>query len=151
NNYLLGVDPPAFDILYWNNDATNLPAALHAEFLTLFLENSLCKPGALEVLGTKIDLSRFTADIYGVGALTDHIPPWEACYRTPQLFSGKRTFVASNSGHIQAIVNPPTNQKARYFTNDGACVGEKEPGAIRWLEEAREHKGTWWKHWAEWL
>jgi len=145
-NYLLGGDPPAFDILYWNNDPTNLPAALHAEFLALFVDNSLCTPDSLEVLGTRIDLGRVKADVYGVGALTDHITPWEACYRTPQLFGGKQTFVASSSGHIQAIVNPPANAKARYFTNDAVGVDAK-----RWLAGAREQKGTWWKHWAEWL
>src|SRR5262249_11114340 len=80
-NYLLGGEPPAFDILYWNDDATNLPAALHAEFLALFVDNSLCKPG-IEVCGTPIDLGRVAADVYAVGALTDHITPWEACYRT---------------------------------------------------------------------
>src|SRR5262249_23927981 len=117
-NYLMGGAPPAFDILYWNNDPTNLPAALHADFLALFVENSLCKPGTLEVADTRIDLGRVRADIYAVGALTDHITPWQACYRTAQLFGGKATFVASSSGHIQALVNPPGNPKARYFTND---------------------------------
>src|SRR5262245_40449691 len=107
NNYLLGDDPPAFDILYWNNDSTNLPAALHADFLALYVENSLCAPGRLEVLGTKIDLGRVVADVYAVGALTDHITPWDACYRTPQLFGGDKVFLASSSGHIQALVNPP--------------------------------------------
>ncbi len=145
-NYLLGDDPPAFDVLYWNNDSTNLPAALHAEFLALFVDNSLCKPGHLEVLDTAIDLGRVKADVYAVGALADHITPWEACYRTPQLFGGKQTFVASSSGHIQALVNPPTNPKARYFTND-----VMDGDAKQWLARAREQKGTWWRHWAEWL
>src|SRR5262249_50626972 len=111
NNYLLGADPPAFDILYWNNDATNLPAALHADFLALTVENSLCTPGRLQVLGAPIDLGRVRADVYAVGALTDHITPWEACYRTPQLFGGAKVFVASSSGHIQALVNPPPAAK----------------------------------------
>jgi len=146
NNYLLGADPPAFDILYWNNDSTNLPAALHADFLALFLENSLCTPGRLEVLGTKIDLGRVTADVYAVGALTDHITPWDACYRTPQLFGGSKVFVASNSGHIQALVNPPTGGKSRYLTNDNLVAD-----AQAWKAAAKEQAGTWWKHWAEWL
>jgi polyhydroxyalkanoate synthase len=146
NNYLMGADPPAFDILYWNNDATNLPAALHADFLALFLENPLCEPGRLEILGTRIDLGRVTADVYAVGALTDHITPWDACYRTPQLFGGNRTFVASSSGHIQALVNPPPASKSRYFTNDALV-----PDAKAWLNSAKENKGTWWTHWAQWL
>jgi polyhydroxyalkanoate synthase subunit PhaC len=146
NNYLMGADPPAFDILYWNNDSTNLPAALHADFLALFLENPLCESGRLEVLGAKIDLGRVTADVYAVGALTDHITPWDACYRTPQLFGGNKTFVASSSGHIQALVNPPPASKSRYFTNDALV-----PDAKAWLNSARENKGTWWTHWAQWL
>jgi len=146
NNYLLGADPPAFDVLYWNDDATNLPATLHAEFLALFVENALCKPGALEVLDTPIDLSQVRADVYGVGALGDHITPWEACFRTPQLFAGDKTFVASNSGHIQSIVSPPSNLKARYFTSD---VSGLDPQT--WLAGAEEHKGTWWTHWTRWL
>ena len=146
NNYLMGADPPAFDILYWNNDSTNLPAALHADFLALFLENPLCKPGSLEVLGTRIDLGRVTSDVYAVGALTDHITPWDACYRTPRLFGGNKTFIASSSGHIQALVNPPPASKSRYFTND-----ELVPDAKAWLAAAKENKGTWWTHWAEWM
>jgi polyhydroxyalkanoate synthase len=146
NDYLLGKDPPAFDILYWNNDATNLPAALHADFLALYVENSLCSPGALEVLGTKIDLGKVTADVFAVGALTDHITPWNACYRTPQLFGGAKEFVASSSGHIQALVNPPPAKKSRYFTNDTLGADAKQ-----WLAGAQQHDGTWWTHWAAWL
>lgn len=146
NNYLLGADPPAFDILYWNNDYTNLPAALHAEFLEIFLENSLCDPGSLQVLGTPIDLGRVQADVYAIGAFSDHITPWQACYRTLRLFGGTRTFVESTSGHIQALVNPVGNPKSGYFTVDGYELDEK-----RWLERAQEHRGSWWKHWAEWL
>jgi polyhydroxyalkanoate synthase len=146
NNYLMGAPPPAFDILYWNSDCTNLPATLHAEFLELFSENSLCQPGRLEVLGTPIDLRRVGADVYAIGALSDHITPWEACFRTPRLFAGGRTFVGSSSGHIQALVNPPGKAKAGFFTNDA-----DEPDARRWLDGAREHKGTWWHHWSGWL
>jgi polyhydroxyalkanoate synthase len=146
NNYLLGARPPAFDILFWNNDATNLPATLHAEFLAIFLGNTLCRPGGLEVLDTPIDLSRVRAEVYAVGALTDHITPWEACYRTPALFGGDKTFVASNSGHIQSIVSPPTNPKARHFTSDATGLDPEH-----WLAGAREHAGSWWTHWTLWL
>jgi polyhydroxyalkanoate synthase len=146
NNYLLGQPPPAFDILYWNNDATNLPATLHAEFLDIYLRNSLCHPGTLEVLGTPIDLGKVTADVYAIGALTDHITPWQACYRTPRLFGGKPTFVESTSGHIQALVNPPGNTRSIYLTNDDYVADEQA-----WLEGAREHRGTWWEHWRQWL
>ncbi len=146
SNYLLGNQPPAFDILYWNNDYTNLPATLHAEFLEILLKNSLCQAGALEVLGTPIDLSRVRADVYAVGALSDHITPWEACYRTPGLFGGQRTFVVSTGGHIQAVVNPVGSAKMGFFVND-----TYEPNGQQWLKGASEHKGSWWKHWAAWL
>lgn len=146
NNYLLGAPPPAFDILYWNNDCTNLPAALHAEFLALFTENALVRPGALVALETPIDLGRVRADVFAVGALTDHITPWEACFRTPRLFGGSSTFVASSSGHIQAIVNPPGNAKSSYFVGDDA-----EPDTRRWLDGARKKEGTWWREWTAWL
>jgi len=146
NNYLLGLPPPAFDILYWNDDATNLPATLHAEFLDIYLRNSFCHPGALEVLGTPIDLGKVSADVYAIGALSDHITQWQACYRTPRLFGGKHTFVESTSGHIQALVNPPGNAKSIFLTNDAYGVDEKA-----WLEGASEHRGSWWGHWTQWL
>ncbi len=146
NNYLMGDKPPTFDILYWNNDPTNLPATLHAEFLDIFLKNSLTQPGAVRVLDRPIDLKKVTCDVYAIGATTDHLTPWDACYRTPKLLGGKATFVASNSGHIQALVNPPGNLKARYFTNP-----DLSGTAAEWLEGAKEQKGSWWTHWAEWL
>jgi polyhydroxyalkanoate synthase len=146
NNYLMGATPPAFDILHWNNDSTNLPATLHAEFLEIYLKNLLCHPGELEVLETPIDLGKVGADVYAVGALTDHITPWQACYRTPRLFGGKRTFVESTSGHIQALVNPPGNTKAIFLTSDSY-----EPDEQTWLKGASEHRGTWWDHWTAWL
>ncbi len=146
NNYLMGDAPPAFDILSWNNDPTNLPATLHAEFLDVFLKNSLTRGGEITVLDTPIDLKKVTCDVYAIGALTDHLTPWDACYRTPKLFGGKATFVASNSGHIQALVNPPGNLKARFLTNPDLSGTAQE-----WLEGAKEQKGSWWTHWTEWL
>jgi len=146
NNYLLGQSPPSFDILFWNNDVTNLPAALHAEFLELLLKNSLCHPGSLSVLGTPIDLTKVGAEAYAIGALTDHITPWQACYRTPRLFGGARTFVESSSGHIQALVNPPGSERSAFFTSD-----TYEADEAAWLKVARKHQGSWWDHWASWL
>ena len=98
------------------------------------------------MLGTPIDLSQVRADIYGVGALADHITPWEACYRTPGLFGGQRTFVVSTGGHIQAVVNPVGNPKMSFFVND--TYG---PNGQQWLKGATEQKGSWWTHWAGWL
>jgi polyhydroxyalkanoate synthase len=146
NNYLLGKDPPAFDILFWNADSTNLPAALHRDFLEVSLENPLVRPGALKVLGTPVDLSKITVDSYVVAGIADHITPWENCYRTTQLLGSSPRFVLSTSGHIAALVNPPGNEKASYQVND-----ENPPEAEAWLQGAAKHRGTWWDDWAAWL
>ncbi len=145
NNYLLGQDPPVFDILAWNSDGTNLPAALHHQFLKIFNLNQLAG-GELQVLGSQIDLSNITIDVYATGATTDHLTPWKGCYRTTQLMSGDTTFVLSNAGHIASLINPPGNPKAHYF------VGP-DPGsdAEAWRAQATEVRGTWWEHWADWI
>ena len=112
NQWLMGEAPPAFDVLAWNADGTNLPAALHEQFLEIFRDNSLVRPGALTVLGTPVDLAKITVPTFVTGAATDHLTPWTGCYRTTQLLSGPSTFVLSYSGHIQSLVNPPGNPKA---------------------------------------
>jgi len=147
NNYLLGQNPPAFDILYWNADTTRLPAGLHADFLELFRSNGLANPGALEVLGTPIDLGKVMCDAYVVAGSTDHIIPWTGAYQTTQLLGGETEFVLSSSGHIQAIVNPPGNPKASYRTRPGP----PPPDAQAWLDGADVHAGSWWEHWTAWL
>ena len=146
NNYLLGKEPPAFDILYWNADSTNLPAKLHRDFLEISLENPLVKPGALKVLGTPIDLSKVTVDSYVVAGIADHITPWENCYRTTQLLGSEPRFVLSTSGHIAALVNPPGNERSSYQVNDR---NPEDPAA--WLSSAAKHRGSWWEDWAAWL
>jgi polyhydroxyalkanoate synthase subunit PhaC len=145
NNYLMGNDPPAFDVLYWNNDATSLPARLHGDFLEMFTTNPFKNPGALSVLGTPIDLSKVTCDAFILAGLTDHIVPWKACYATTQMLGGQREFVLSGSGHVQSIVTPPTNAKAKYFT------GREYPAsADDWLASAQPRSGSWWEHWRDW-
>ena len=146
NNYLLGNEPPVFDILFWNNDTTRLPAALHGEFLELFKNNPLTRPGALEVCGTPIDLKQVKADYFVIAGLNDHITPWEACYSSAQLLGGKCEFVLSSSGHIQSILNPPGNPKARFFTS-GEMTGDAKP----WLETATKQSDSWWQYWRDWL
>ena len=146
NNYLMGNDPPAFDVLYWNSDTTRLSAALHAEYLDLFKRNPLAGAGETGVLGTPIDLRQVRCDCYVMAGATDHIVPWQACYRIPQLVGGKTEFVLSSSGHVQSIVNPPGNPKASYHTNPRR---PKSPEA--WLARAEKHTGSWWEHWAGWL
>jgi polyhydroxyalkanoate synthase len=146
NNYLMGNPPPVFDILAWNADGTNLPAALHLQFLRIFQQNVLCEPGGMTVLGTPVDLSRITVPTYVTGGVTDHLTPWQGCYRTTQLLSGPMTFVLSNAGHIQSLVNPPGNPKATYHAG-----GEPGPDPQQWLAESGKVSGTWWEHWADWL
>src|SRR3954454_5681775 len=146
NNYLLGKDPPPFDVLYWNADTTRMPAALHRDFVKVSIENSLTKPGAVEVLGTPVDLSRVTVDSYLVAGIADHITPWQNCYRSTQLLGSEPRFVLSTSGHIAAMVNPPGNEKASWQTND-----HNPESADEWLETATKKRGTWWTDWSDWL
>ncbi len=146
NNYLMGKSPEAFDILYWNADSTNLPAKLHAGFLDLLLRNPLLGVNQIEVLGTPINLRAVQNDMFLVAGMTDHICSWRAVYHAAQLFGGRTEFVLNSSGHVQSLVCPPNNFKAKYFTNPD--LG-KTPEA--WLAAATEHKGTWWDHWLEWL
>jgi polyhydroxyalkanoate synthase len=145
SNNLLGDDPPAFDVLAWNQDSTRLTAGLHADFLDLFMTNRLAKPGGMEVLGQPADLGAVECDTFVVGAQTDHLTPWKACYASTQLFGGKSEFVLSSSGHIQSLVNPPNNPKMRFYR------GPKPPDSPEgWLAEASAHTGSWWEPWATW-
>ncbi len=145
NNYLLGENPPAFDILFWNNDTTRLPAGLHSDFLDLYLTNGLVE-GTLDVLGTPADLGKVVCDTFVVAGYTDHIIPWDGAYRTTQLMGGASQFVLSNGGHIQAILNPPGNPKASYLTSD-----ELPATAAEWRQSASETRGSWWTLWHAWL
>jgi len=146
NNYLMGKNPPAFDILAWNADKTNLPARLHSQFLDIFEGNLLAEPGGLTVLGSPVNLGAIKLDTYVTGGLTDHLTPWQGCYRATQLLSGESTFVLSPTGHIQTQVQPPGNPKAHYF------VGP-EPGLDpeAWRAAAERRTGSWWEHWADWI
>jgi polyhydroxyalkanoate synthase len=145
NNWVMGNRPPAFDILYWNSDTTRLPAEFHADLLRMFMENPLKSPGKIEALGTPIDMSKVDVPAYVVAGVTDHITPWQACYQSKNILRGKIDFVLSSSGHIQSIVNPPTNPKAKYFLNTSMPAD-----AESWLASASEHAGSWWTHWSGW-
>ncbi|NUT85805.1 class II poly(R)-hydroxyalkanoic acid synthase [Pseudomonas corrugata] len=146
NNYLLGKEPPAFDILYWNNDSTRLPAAYHGELLDLFKHNPLTRPGALEVCGTPVDLQQVTVDSFSVAGINDHITPWDVVYRSTLLLGGERRFVLSNSGHIQSIINPPGNPKANYVENPQLS---SDPRA--WYYDGKHVDGSWWPQWLDWI
>jgi len=150
NNYLLGADPPAFDVLYWNSDATNLSASLMGDFLTLYETLAFTKQGEVEMADHKVDLSKVKSDLFILGGVTDHITPWKATYRSTQLFGSKDvTYVLSQSGHMQAILNPPTNPKAKYFVQKKK--GKLPATADDWLKGVEEVKGSWWPFWIEWL
>jgi polyhydroxyalkanoate synthase len=146
NNYLLGQDPPAFDILAWNADTTRLTRAFHHQLLDMVSRNQLAHPGAMKVLGTPIDLSSITTDTYVAAGRTDHITPWETCYRSIHMVSGHAQFVLCSSGHIQTVVADPKHRGLGYFVNP-----ETPPSAEQWLADAQRHEGSWWEHWVGWL
>ena len=137
NDYLMGKKPAPFDILAWNADKTNLPAALHNQFLQMFQTNMLAKPGGMTVLGSKVDLSRVKIDAYITGGTTDHLTPWRGCYASSQLLGGHTTFVLANTGHIQTLICPPGNPKSKYWVG-----GEPGPDADVWKGSAEERSGT---------
>jgi polyhydroxyalkanoate synthase len=144
SNWLMGEDPPAFDILAWNADSTRMPAAMHSFYLrTCYLENQLAK-GEMELAGVRLQLDAVIQDLYLVGAVTDHITPWTSSYNTTQLVKGNARFVLSSSGHIAGIVNPPSS-KARHWTND-----DNPPDPDVWLAGATEHQRSWWEDWLSW-
>ncbi len=146
NNILLGNKPPAFDVLYWNNDSTRLPARLHAEFLDVYKNNALARPGTLRLLGVPVNLGKVRCDTYLIAGITDHITPWKACYASTRLFGGKNSFVLSNSGHIQSILSPPGNKKSEFWSG-GETGGDPE----QWKKSAQRREGSWWPHWHAWL
>jgi polyhydroxyalkanoate synthase len=147
NRYLLGKEAPAFDLLYWNNDATRMPAAMHSYYLRhMYLQNDLIKPDALEVDGVGIDVRRITIPLYIVATREDHIAPWRSVYALTQLASGSSTFRLANSGHIAGIVNPPSSKKAQYWASNLT-----PPDPEEWLAHAILREGSWWPDWYLWL
>jgi polyhydroxyalkanoate synthase len=147
NNYLLGKKPPAFDVLYWNQDAVRLAAGLHRDFVRLALDNSLAHANGLEVLGSPVDLARVELDTYIVAGLRDHIVPWENAYSGMQLLGGEKRFVLSTSGHIQALVNPPApDSRASYLV-----AGEHPAEPQAFLDQSAKLPGSWWPDYLEWL
>jgi poly[(R)-3-hydroxyalkanoate] polymerase subunit PhaC len=147
NNYLLGKKPPAFDVLFWNQDTVRLAAGLHRDFVRLALDNTLTRPGALEVLGSPVDVTALKLDSYVVAGLSDHIVPWQNAYRSTRLLGGATRFVLSTSGHIQALVNPPGDRsRSSYRIADG-----HPPEADAFLERAATHPGSWWPDYVAWL
>jgi polyhydroxyalkanoate synthase len=146
NNYLLGNQPPAFDILFWNADTTRLPARLHGDYLDLYFTNPFVNPGKLMLNDQTVDMSRTKVDSYVIAGVTDHITPWRGVHKTAQIMGDGTTFVLSNSGHLQSLLNPPSNPKASFM------IGTVNPaGPEAFLAAAEKRKGSWWLDWRDWL
>jgi poly(3-hydroxyalkanoate) synthetase len=147
NNYLLGKEPPAFDILYWNQDTVRLAAGLHRDFVMMALNNSLTKPGETRVLGSDVDLGEVELDTYIVAGSADHIVNWQNAYRSTQLLGGDCRFVLSTSGHIQALINPPAPDSRSSYRIAPANPTDAE----EWEAAAVTHRGSWWSDYVAWL
>lgn len=147
NNYLLGEDYPAFDLLHWNGDVTNLPSKWHNAYLRdLYRDNRLVVPDALSADGTPIDLTRVETPTFVQAGREDHIAPAESVWRITRHFKGPIEFLLAGSGHIAGVVNPPAAGKYQYWVGDSAA-----PSLQAFVESATEHPGSWWPHWLEWL
>lgn len=148
-NYLKGETPPAFDLLYWNGDSTNLPGPFYAWYLrNFYLENKLVQPGALTVCGEQLDLNQVTLPVYIYGSREDHIVPIGAAYASTQVLPGDKRFVMGASGHIAGVINPPAAGKRSHWLRED---GEFPATLDEWLEDATQVPGSWWEDWAEWL
>ena len=145
SGWLMGEQPPAFDILAWNADGTRMPADMHSFYLRCcYVENQLAR-GEMTLAGTRLDLAKVTADAYILSAKEDHIAPWKSTYATNALLGGAKRFVLTSSGHVAGIVNPP-NSKRKHWTNEALPATPDE-----WLAGAEEHPGSWWDDWAVWV
>jgi polyhydroxyalkanoate synthase len=147
NNYMIGKDYLPFDLLYWNSDATNVPALWHKSYLTdIYRDNLLVKPGGITVLGVPVDLSKVATPSYIQGGKEDHIAPARSAYKLTSVFTGEKRFVLAGSGHIAGVVNPPSAKKYQYWTSDTLPERFDE-----FVKSAHETKGSWWPDWIEWL
>jgi poly[(R)-3-hydroxyalkanoate] polymerase subunit PhaC len=147
NNYLKGKQPPAFDLLYWNADATNLPGPMYAYYLrNTYQDNKLCRPDALTMLDTPVSLKRVKLPTFVFAAREDHIVPWRGGYKSARCLGGKVTFILGASGHIAGTINPASKNKRSYWVNP-KLVADPE----KWFIDAREMPGSWWPEWSRWL
>jgi len=147
NNYLMGKDPFPFDLLYWNSDSTRMPARMHSFYLrNMYLKNLLGVPGGIELAGVKMDLSKVKLPAYFISTAEDHIAPWKTTYKGAQYLGGPVRFVLGGSGHIAGIVNPPAAKKYQYWSNESFPATADE-----WFETAKQHPGSWWDDWQQWI
>ncbi|HYI06342.1 MAG TPA: alpha/beta fold hydrolase, partial [Reyranella sp.] len=148
-NYLKGETPPAFDLLYWNADGTNLPGPMYCWYLrNTYLENNLVEPGKAVVCGEKVDLGRIGTPTYLYASREDHIVPWHGAYMSTQVLGGKRRFVLGASGHIAGVINPPAKKKRSHWIGASQALPASPDD---WFESAVEHPGSWWTDWSAWL
>lgn len=148
NNYMLGKEPFPFDLLFWNDDSTNMPAAMHSFYLrNMYRDNLLCKPGGIVIDGIPLDVRKIKTPSYFLSTKEDHIAPWVSTYEGMHLLGGDKTFVLSASGHVAGVVNPPASQKYHYWLNPDL---DDRQFADEWLANATLHDGSWWTHWNEW-
>ncbi len=146
NNYLMGKEPPAFDLLYWNADGTRMARAAHSFYLrNTYVENNLVKPGKVVMKRVPIDLRRIRQDIYAVGTELDHLVPWRTAWRISQLTNSNVRFVVGGSGHIAGVINPPSKGRG-YWLNDKPAADAEE-----WFQGAKHYTGSWWADWVAWL
>jgi polyhydroxyalkanoate synthase len=146
NTYLKGHTPFPFDLLYWNSDSTRMPAANHAFYLrNCYLENNLVKR-KMEIGGVKLDLAKVKIPIFNLAAREDHIAPADSVFLGSKAFGGPVQYVLAGSGHIAGVVNPPNKQKYQYWLG-----GPAEGSLDEWIAKAKEHPGTWWPYWFEWV
>jgi polyhydroxyalkanoate synthase len=147
NNYLLGRDPAAFDLLYWNSDATRMPATMQSFYLrNMYHRNILKNAGGITLANVPIDLRKIDIPIYFLSTREDHIAPWRSIYSGSQLVSGPVRFVLGASGHVAGVINPPSANKYGYWTSKS-----KSADPETWLNGATFHEGSWWTDWAKWI
>ena len=146
-SYMMGQTPPAFDLLYWNGDSTNLPARMAVEYLRWLCQQNRFAEGKLDLLGETLSIRDVTVPLCAVACETDHISAWKDSYRgVRQMGAKSKTFILSESGHIAGIINPPTKQKYGHYMNADMPEAHED-----WLEGADFHQGSWWPHWGQWL
>jgi polyhydroxyalkanoate synthase len=147
SNYLMGQEPFPFDLLYWNDDSTRMPARMHSFYLRrMYQQNDLVKPGEVELDGVALDLRKIKVPSYMLSTREDHIAPWKSTYRATQIFSGPVRFVLAASGHIAGVVNPPESGKYSHWVQD-----ELPPDPDAWFKGATELAGSWWPDWQRWI
>jgi len=149
NNYLMGKEPPVFDLLYWNSDSTRFPYRMLFDYLrNLYQENLLSKPGGFELMGEQLDLRNIKIPTYILASKEDHIAPADSVFEATKLYAGQNRFVVAGSGHIAGVINPPNKKKYQYWTNSSKkAYTEFED----WFADATETAGSWWPDWHKWL